>query len=152
MGNFFLAYARHAKALEFLELRQGAMIVLEYVAKLTKLAHFGDDYMNTNMAKVRKFEDGLKLSIQGKIVGLLQNMDSMVKTALAIKREVNDAKSMRDAGASEKRKENQPSSSSSRISRGLLLREGFRDKAAAPKAKARISHPKMGGTSRLLAS
>ena len=33
------------------------------------------------------------------------------------------------------------------ISRGLLLGEGFRDKAAATKAKTRISHPKMGGTS-----
>ena len=39
-----------------------------------------------------------------------------------------------------------------KISRGLLLREGFRDKAAATKAKARISHPKMEDTSRLLAS
>ena len=33
-----------------------------------------------------------------------------------------------------------------------MLREGFRDGAAAPKAKARISHPKMGGPSGLLAS
>ena len=31
-------------------------------------------------------------------------------------------------------------------SRGLLLREGFRGKAVALKAKVRISHPKMGGT------
>ena len=37
-------------------------------------------------------------------------------------------------------------------SRGLLFREGFRDRAAATRAKARISHPKMGGTSGLLAS
>ena len=35
---------------------------------------------------------------------------------------------------------------------GLLLREGFRDKAAAPRAKDRISHRKMGDTSGLLAS
>ena len=39
-------------------------------------------------------------------------MDSMVRTALANEREVNDAKSIRDVGASDKRKENQPSSSS----------------------------------------
>ena len=37
-------------------------------------------------------------------------------------------------------------------SRGLLLRKGFRDKAAATRAKAKISHPKMGVTSGLLAS
>ena len=47
------------------------MIVLKYVAKFTKLARFGDDYVATNMAKVRKFENGLKLSIRGKIVGFL---------------------------------------------------------------------------------
>ena len=47
------------------------MTILEYVAKFTELARFGDDYVATNVAKVRKFEDGLKLSIQGKIVGFL---------------------------------------------------------------------------------
>ena len=57
------------------------------------------------MAKVRKFEDGLKLSIRGKIVGLLlQYMDSMVKKTMAIEKEVNDTKSIRDVGVSDKRK------------------------------------------------
>ena len=84
MDKFFLASARHAKAREFLELKQGSMIVLEYVAKFIELALFGDDYVATDMAKVRKFEDGLKLSIWGKIIGfLLQNMDSMIRTAMA---------------------------------------------------------------------
>ena len=31
-------------------------------------------------------------------------------------------------------------------SRGLLPREGFRDRDVAAKAKARVSHPKMGDT------
>ena len=71
------------------------MTVLEYVAKITKLARFGDDYMVTNMAKVRKFEDSLKLCIQGKIVGFfLQDMDSMVRTAMAIEREIHEARSI----------------------------------------------------------
>ena len=70
MGNFSPVSTRYAKA-EFLELKQGTMIVIEYVAKITKLACFADDYVATNMAKVRKVEDGLKLSIWGKIVGLL---------------------------------------------------------------------------------
>ena len=47
------------------------MTVMEYVAKFTELARFNDDYVATNKAKVRKFEDGLKLSIRGKIAGLL---------------------------------------------------------------------------------
>ena len=71
MNKFFPALAKHAKAREFLELKQGNMTILEYVVKLTELACFRDDYVATDMAKVRKFEDGMKLSIRGKIVGLL---------------------------------------------------------------------------------
>ena len=71
MNKFFLASTRHAKAREFLELKQGNMTVLEYVAKFIELARFGGDYVATDMAKVRKFEDGLKLYIRGKIMGLL---------------------------------------------------------------------------------
>ena len=108
MGKYFLATARHAKAQEFLELKQGTMTVMEYVAKFTELARFVHDYVATDMAKVRKFENGLKLSIWGKIVGfLLQDMNSMVRTTMAIEREIEDAQSIRDASASGKRKESQ---------------------------------------------
>ena len=47
------------------------MTVLEYVARFTKLDLFVDDYVATDLAKVRRFEDNLRLSIKGKIVGLL---------------------------------------------------------------------------------
>ena len=114
MGKYFPASTRHAKAREFLELKQGTMTMLEYVAKFTELACFTDDYVAMDMAKVRNFEDGLKLSIRGKIVGLLlQDMDSMVRTTMAIEREVDDARRIWDAGASDKRKESQLSSFSS---------------------------------------
>ena len=63
VGKFFPASARHAMAWEFLELKQGTMTVLEYVAKFTELARFTYDYVATYRANVRKFEDGLKLSI-----------------------------------------------------------------------------------------
>ena len=86
------------------------MTVLEYVTKFIELSHFGDDYVAIDMAKVRKFEDGLKLSIRGKIAGfLLQDMDSMVRMAMAIEREIDDARSIRDTGDGDKRKEGQPS-------------------------------------------
>ena len=69
--------------------------------------------MATDMAKVRKFEDGLKLSIRGKIARfLIQDMDFIVTTAMAIEREIKDAQSIRDTGTSGKRKESQASSSS----------------------------------------
>ena len=112
MSKYFPATARHAKAQEFLELRQGTMTVMEYMARFTELARFGDDYVAIDMAKVRRFENGLKLSIWGKIVSLrLQDMNSMVGTALAIEREMEDTWGIRDASASGKRKEDQPSSS-----------------------------------------
>ena len=118
MGKYFSTSTRHVKAQEFLELRQGAMIVLMYVAKFTELAHFGDDYVATDMTKVRKFENGLKLSIRGKIVEfLLQDMDSMVMETMAIEREIDDVKTIRDAGTNGKRKESQPSSSTGKKQR-----------------------------------
>ena len=64
MGKYFSITVRHAKAQEFLELKQGMMTVME-------LARFPDDYVATYMANVRNFENGLKLSTRGKIVGLL---------------------------------------------------------------------------------
>ena len=79
MSKFFLASMKNTKARVFLELRQGSRTMFEYVAKFTELERFEDGYVAIDMAKVRKFEDGLKLSIQGKITGfLIQDIDSMV--------------------------------------------------------------------------
>ena len=118
MGKYFPETARHAKAQEFLELKQGATTVMDYVARFTELARFADDYVATDLAKVRRFENGLKLSILTRIVGLrLQDLDSMVGTTLTIKREIEDARSTRDASVSSKRKNSQSSSSSGKRQR-----------------------------------
>ena len=103
------------------------MTVLEYVAKFTELARFVDNYVATDMAKVRKFEDGLKLSIWGKIVRLLlQDMDTMVRTAMAIERKVDDAQNIWDASVIKyKRDESQPSSSSSVKKQRTSIPRGF---------------------------
>ena len=86
MGTYF---PETAKAQEFLELKQGAMTVMDYVIRFTELARFVDDYVATNLAKVKRFENGLKLSIRARIVGLrLQDMDSVVGTTLTIEREL----------------------------------------------------------------
>ena len=60
----------------------------------------------------KRFENGMRLSIRGRIVGFhLQDMDSMVGTTLTIEREIENARSTRDTGVGSKR-EDQPSSSS----------------------------------------
>ena len=100
------------------------MTLMEYVARFTELARFADDYVATDMAKARRFENGLKLSIRGRIVGLrLQDMDSMVGIALTIEREIKDARSTQDLGVSSKRKESQSSSSSGKKPKASSSRE-----------------------------
>ena len=79
-----------------------------------------------------RHENGLKLSIRDRIVGLrLRDMDSMVGTVLTIEREVEDAQSTRDAGVGSER-EDQFSPSRGR-GRRLLLHTSFR-------TRARIEH------------
>ena len=127
MGKYFPAATRHVKAQEFLELKQGAMTVIEYVGRFTELAPFADDYVAIDLAKVRRFENGLRFSIRGRIVGLrLQDMDSMVGTAMTIEREIEDARSTRDAGVSGKRKESQSSSSSGKRQKAFAS-QGFQE-------------------------
>ena len=123
MGKYFPETARHAKAQEFLEMKLGATTVIDYVARFTELTRFADDYVATDMAKVRRFENGMKLSIRARIVGIrLEDMDSMVGTTLTIEREIEDARSTRDAGASSKRKDSQSSSSSGKRQRASSSR------------------------------
>ena len=44
IGKYFPDTARHAKAQEFLELKQGMMNVMKYMARFTELAGFTKDY------------------------------------------------------------------------------------------------------------
>ena len=81
---------------------------------------------------------------------LLQDLDSMVKTAMAIEREVDDARSMQVL-VIRGRRVNSLLLARER-SRGLLLREGFKDRVTTIRVKARISYPKMVDTLGLLAS
>ena len=91
------------------------------------------------MAKVRRFENGFKLSIRGKIVGLrLLDMDFMVGTALTIEREIEDARSTRDVGVSTKRKESQSSSSLGKKQRASSSR-GFQDRGHPGQGQIRVA-------------
>ena len=139
MGKYFPETMRHAKAQEFLELKQRATTVMDYVARFTELARFTDDYVATDLAKVRRFENGLKLSIRARIVGLhLQDMDSMVGTALTIEREIEDAQSTRNASVSSKRKDSQSSSSSGKMQRGSSSR-GFQSRGHPGQRQMRVA-------------
>ena len=135
MSKYFLEIA---KAQEFLELKQGAMTMMDYVTRFTELARFVDDLVAINWAKVRRFENGLRLPIRAKIVGLrLQDMDFMVGTALTIEREIEDARSTWDASVSGKRKDNQSSSSSGKRQRAYSSR-GFQSRGHLGQGQMRV--------------
>ena len=103
--------------------------MMDNVARFTELARFSDDYVVTDLAKVRRFENGLKLSIWGQdcrtsptVYGFhgWDNLDHR-------EREIEDARSTRDASVSSKRKDRQSSSSLGKrqrasSSRGSLIR------------------------------
>ena len=80
----------------------------------------------------RRFENGLKLSIWGRIVGFhLRDMDSMVGAALTMEREIEDTWNTRETGVGSKR-EDQLLLVRGR-GRRLLLHTSFR-------TRARIEH------------
>ena len=71
-------------------------------------------------------------------------MDSMVRTVLAIKREIDDARSIRDTGAGDKRKECQPSSSSGNKQRTSVPR-GFSGQVHGFQGHSQIRAPNQSG-------
>ena len=63
----------------------------------------------------RRFENGLKLSIRGRIKGFhLWDMDSMVGAALIIERDIEDTWNTRDTGVGSKREDQLSPSSGKR--------------------------------------
>ena len=95
--------------------------------------------MATDLAKVRRFKNGLKLFILARIVGLrLHDMDSMVGTTLTIEREIKDARSTRDARVSSKKKDNQSSSNSGKRQRASSSRE-FQSRGHPGREQMRVS-------------
>ena len=62
-----------------------------------------------------RLKNGLKLSIRGRIVGLrLRDMDSMVRAALTIEKEIEDTWNSRDTGVGNKREDQLSPSSGKR--------------------------------------
>ena len=64
----------------------------------------------------------------------------MVGTALTIEREIEDARSTRDAGVSSKRKESQSSSSSGKKHKGSSSR-GFQSRGHPSHGQIRVASP-----------
>ncbi|KAL8108946.1 hypothetical protein AgCh_025152 [Apium graveolens] len=87
---------------EFLELKQGEKSVAEYEAKFTELARLAPGYVNTEIQKARRFQQGLKPEVRSGVVALqLKTYTSVVQGALVIE---SDQKLASKEGSDKKRK------------------------------------------------
>ncbi|XP_074323089.1 uncharacterized protein LOC141660031 [Apium graveolens] len=93
--------------IEFLELKQGEKSVADYEAKFTELARLAPRYVNTEIQKARRFQQGLKPKVRSGVVALqLKTYTSVVQAALVIEsdqklasKERSDNKRKFDTGA-----------------------------------------------------
>ncbi|XP_028106611.1 uncharacterized protein LOC114305682 [Camellia sinensis] len=65
--KYFPQCVRDRKVLEFMELKQNSMTIIEYKAKFTELARFAPHMVDTDYKKARKFEGGLRDDILEKV-------------------------------------------------------------------------------------
>ena len=79
--------------MEFINLVQGSMTVVQYEAKFTSLLRFAKAFMSTEEEKAKQFMIGLRSSIKNKIAGnLIKVYSTMVSSAAAIEKTLNETK------------------------------------------------------------
>ena len=64
LDEYFPAVERRKKKQEFHDLKQKMMTVSEYVAKFNALARFAPGMVSTEIERMDKFEEGLRLGLQ----------------------------------------------------------------------------------------
>ncbi|XP_021837979.1 uncharacterized protein [Spinacia oleracea] len=73
--KFYPPYLKKQKCLEFTNLRMGTMTVNEYYTKFIELMRFAPEIVPTEAIKAQRFEQGLTLTLQGKLGGV--NFESL---------------------------------------------------------------------------
>ncbi|XP_057969300.1 uncharacterized protein LOC131158445 [Malania oleifera] len=74
-----------AKAVEFLHLTQGSLIVQQYMARIIELSQFAPFLVPDEERKVRKFEEGLRQSLLERVIGFqAQTVAEVVDRAAVI--------------------------------------------------------------------
>ncbi|XP_021734967.1 uncharacterized protein LOC110701661 [Chenopodium quinoa] len=68
--KFYPAYLRKQKCMEFTNLRMGNMTINEYYSKFIELMRFSPEVVPTEALKAQRFEQGLTLTLQGKLGGV----------------------------------------------------------------------------------
>ncbi|XP_021836394.2 uncharacterized protein [Spinacia oleracea] len=74
-AKFYPPYLKKQKCLEVTNLRMGTMTVNEYYTKFIELMRFAPEIVPTEAIKAQRFEQGLTLTLQGKLGGV--NFESL---------------------------------------------------------------------------
>ncbi|XP_063944973.1 uncharacterized protein LOC135151190 isoform X1 [Daucus carota subsp. sativus] len=97
LEKYFPSYMQDQMEIKFLELKQDDMSVAEYETKFSELARFVPEYINTDAKKAKRFQQGLRSWIRGKIAVLeLQSYAAVVQKAMIIEGESELSQKERD--------------------------------------------------------
>ena len=90
-GKYFLESVKDRMKADFLTLRQGNAIVVEYERRFTKLSSYAMELMFTEANRAKCFEQGLRLVIREKLVALkIRDYRDIVDRAALVERDIED--------------------------------------------------------------
>ncbi|KAL4032686.1 hypothetical protein IC575_005767 [Cucumis melo] len=84
-----------AKRDEFLELKQGSLLVVEYERKYTELSRYAEMIVASESDRCRRFERGLRFEIRTPVTAIAKwtNFSQLVETALRVEQSIVEEKS-----------------------------------------------------------
>ena len=77
---------------DFLTLRQGSTIMVEYERRFTELSRYAMEFISTEANRAKRFEQGLRPTIREKLVALkIRDYGDMVDRAALVERDIEDS-------------------------------------------------------------
>ncbi|XP_063938038.1 uncharacterized protein LOC135147914 [Daucus carota subsp. sativus] len=97
LEKYFPRYVQDKMEIKFLELKQGNLSVAEYEAKFTELSRFVPEYVDSEIKRAKRFQQGLKQWIRSRIAMFeLKEYPAMVQKAMIIEGESDFSVKERD--------------------------------------------------------
>ena len=82
---YILPGVLNRKLMEFLDLRQGSMSIMDYINKFNHLSQYAGTHVDTDEKKRDRFYRGLSCSLQEKLyTGNYQTFGAMINDAIAM--------------------------------------------------------------------
>ncbi|XP_074346555.1 uncharacterized protein LOC141685344 [Apium graveolens] len=93
LEKYFPIYMQDQLEMKFLNLRQEDMTVAEYEVKFLELARFAPEYVNTEVNKAKRFQQGLKPGIRSQVALFeIRNYAALVQKAMIVEGEIEATK------------------------------------------------------------